>query len=79
VAGAVGQGSLDALFSGFVGILIGSWLFAAMYPKLREILNKGYFGEITLPELLGVNAWAVIAPLSAAIITLLFWMEKSGL
>ena len=79
VAGAIGQGSLDALFGGFVGILTGAWLFAAMYPRLTRILNKGYFGETTLPELLRVNAWTIIVPLSAAITTLLFWMQKSGL
>jgi len=33
VAGAVGQGSLDALFGGVVGIFIGAGLFAHLYPR----------------------------------------------
>jgi len=80
LAGAVGQGSLDALFGGLVGLLIGAGLFAEFYPRLEnKILNKGYFGELTLPELLKVNYWGVILPVVAGIIALLYWIEKSGL
>jgi len=79
VAGAVGQGSLDALCGGVVGILVGAWLFATVYPKLKTILGKGNFGDVTLPGLLKVNAWVVIAPVSAAIVVLLFWIQRCGL
>jgi len=79
VAGAVGQGSLDALCGGVVGILVGAWLFATVYPKLKTILGKGNFGDVTLPGLLKVNAWVVIAPVSAAIVVLLFWIQRRGL
>jgi len=79
-AGAVGGGALDALFGGVVGILIGCALFAAMYPKLEKgILQWGYFGEVTLPQLLKVNTWVVVAAVCAAIIALLFGIEKAGL
>lgn len=77
--GAAGQGSLDALLGGIPGMLIGAWLFAKMYPRLeRGILKKGDFGEITLPELVRVNHWAVIIPVCIIIVTLLFWMERIG-
>ena len=80
VAGAVGQGFLDALFGGIVGMLIGAGLFASMYPKLqKKILHKGYFGEVTFPELLKVNPWFVIIPLAIVLTALLFWMESIGL
>ena len=46
LAGAVGQGSLDALFGGLVGLIIGAGLFAEFYPKLEKaILDKGSFGD----------------------------------
>ncbi len=78
-AGAIGQGALDALFGGTVGILTGCWLFAAVYPKLEKtILNLGYFGELTLPQLLKVKTWPVIITACAAIIALLFGIEKAG-
>lgn len=80
VTGAVGQGSLDALLGGVVGLLIGSGLFAAAYPNLEErILNKGYFGDLTLPRLLGRNQWAVLIPAVFLLIAFLWAIEKGGL
>lgn len=80
VTSAVGQGSLDALFGGLVGILIGSWIFAAVYPKLQKpVLNKADFGTITLPQLLKVNAWAVVIPAAILLTAFLIWLESAGL
>lgn len=79
LAGAIGQGSLDALVGGFSGILIGAWLFAAFYPSLdKHILNRADFGEITWPQLLKVNPWVLVIPISLGIVALLWWIEKSG-
>lgn len=78
-AGAVGQGSLDALFGGVIGILIGTGLFAAIYHKIQgPILSKGHFGEITLPDLLHVNRWVVVGIVAILIAVLLGFIEKSG-
>lgn len=79
LAGAVGQGFLDALFGGIVGILIGAGIFADLYPKLeRTILNRGHFGESTFPRMLKVNPWRVVIPVSFGLIALLFLIERSG-
>jgi uncharacterized membrane protein YedE/YeeE len=80
MAGAAGQGSLDALFGGIAGMLIGAGIFSGMSSKLeRSILNKGYFGELTLPQLLKKNHWWVIIPVAIGITVLLFGIEKFGL
>ena len=80
IAGAIGNGYLDALIGGLPGILIGSGLYAMIYPKIRNnILKKGEYGSITLPEVLKVNEWFVIIPLCSLIILFLFWLETSGL
>lgn len=79
-AGACGQGSLDALFGGVVGMLLGAGLFAALFPRLRSgILAKGDFGDITLPRALNVNPWVIVLPVAALIVGLLVWIEKAGL
>ena len=79
MVGAVGQGSLDALFGGVVGALIGAGVFSGIYPKLENsILNKGYFGELTWPELLKRNHWWVIAPVALLVLGLLYLIERSG-
>lgn len=80
VAGAAGQGALDAIFGGIVGMLIGAGLFAVVFPKLQKsILKIGYFGELSLPQLLKVNVWLVIMIVCVAMIAILFVMEKTGL
>ena len=80
MAGAVGQGSLDALFGGVIGMIIGAGLFSEFFPKLeKSILNRGDFGEMTWPQLIRVNPWSIIIPMAIGIIALLFWIEKSGL
>jgi hypothetical protein len=80
IAGAIGNGYLDALVGGLIGIIVGSGLFASLYPRLKDgILKKGDFGNLTLPRLLKVNDWIIIAPLSGLLILLLYLMEHAGL
>lgn len=80
VSGAVGQGSLDALFGGVAGLLLGAGIYARLYPRLeKSVLQKGDFGKLTLPELLRVNHWLVIIPLVLVIVGLFVVLERAGL
>jgi len=80
LAGAVGNGFMDALFGGIPGILIGAGLFAALYPRLNAvILKRGFFGDVSLPQLLGVNPWVAVIPVAALLTGLLLWIESAGL
>ncbi len=80
IAGAIGNGYLDALVGGLAGIVIGSGIFAALYPRLKSgILKKGDFGNITLPQLFKVNEWVVVIPIAVLILLLLIWLEHAGL
>jgi hypothetical protein len=80
VAGAVGQGALDALFGGFVGMLIGAGLFARIYPSLNAgILHAGEFPAKTLPQLLKVNEWLAIVPVVSMVAGFLLLLEYLGL
>ena len=80
IAGAVGNGYLDALIGGVIGIWIGAWLLASVYPKLKNsILKKGDFGTITLPELLKVNDWIVIIPVCILLVLIMYWIDSAGL
>ncbi|UCG38670.1 MAG: YeeE/YedE family protein [bacterium] len=79
-AGAVGEGRLDALFGGVVGILLGAWIFAALFPRLRRsILNWCDFGEMTFPELLRTGAWNVVIPAALLLAGFLLLLERTGL
>jgi len=78
-AGAVGQGSIDALLGGVSGILLGAGIFAWRYPSLEErVLRRGEFGDKTIPEILGVNPWMVVIPKALILLGLLFWIEETG-
>lgn len=80
IAGAIGNGFLDAAIGGLIGIILGSALLAAAYPRLKAgILKRGDFGRLTLPQLLKVNEWVVIVPLSALIVLAFYLLERMGL
>ena len=79
IAGAIGNGYLDAIVGGMAGIILGTWIFAVLYPKLKDgILKMGDFGDITLPRLLKVNDWVVVVPAAVIIILILVWIEIAG-
>ena len=80
IAGAIGNGYLDALAAGLIGIVFGSALLATVYPNLKEgILKKGYFGNLTLPSLLKVHNWVIVVPLAVIIVVMLYFIEHAGL
>ena len=78
-ATAIGEGRLDALFGGVLGMLAGSFLFAEAYPALKRVMRFGYIGDKTLWQLLRVNPWTVVLPMSLLILMLLAWLERMGL
>jgi hypothetical protein len=80
LAGAIGQGSLDALFGGLTGILLGAWLFSLCYPLVKEKFYPVHsFGDVTIPEIVKKEAWKVLTVMAAAIIMFLTVIELSGL
>jgi hypothetical protein len=76
---AVGHGALDALIGGIFGIMLGAAFYAAVYPRLRSILRRGDFGDLTLPQALRTSPWLVIVPVAAILIGALALLEQAGL
>jgi YeeE/YedE family (DUF395). len=77
--GALGEGRTDALW-GILGAIVGAALYAEMFPYLQDTLLKMHdYGKITLPQLLGVNHWIVIAGVSVVFLLSFVLMEKKGL
>jgi hypothetical protein len=80
IAGAIGNGYMDAAIAGLVGIVVGSGLLAAVYPKISKgVLSFGEYGAVTLPELLHVNEWVVLVPLNVLILLAFYLLERAGL
>jgi len=79
MAGALGQGSLDALLGGVLGMLAGTGIYAALYEPLeKRILHVGDFGKLTLPELINTGTWPVVLSMTGIIILFLLILELSG-
>jgi len=78
-AGALGEGRFDAIW-GILGMLLGAALYAEAYPVMKKtILTWGDFGKITIPQILGVNHWIIIAIIVIGGLLLFYWFEKKGL
>ncbi|MGC9434878.1 MAG: YeeE/YedE thiosulfate transporter family protein [Methanomicrobiales archaeon] len=79
VAGALGQGSLDALF-GIAGLVLGAGVFAILYPRLEgKILEWGPLPAVTLWEWAGVRPWTMVIPAAVLILLILAGLEFVGL
>jgi uncharacterized membrane protein YedE/YeeE len=78
-AGAVGEGRWDALW-GLLGMLAGAATFAETYPFVKiTVLAWGNYGQITLPQLFGLDQWIIICSLAAAVLALFWWFERKRL
>ena len=77
--GAVGEGRLDGLW-GIAGMLAGAAIYAEAYPTMKAtVLKWGNYGNITLPQVLGVNHWLIIIPFAIGSIFLFRYLEIKGL
>jgi uncharacterized membrane protein YedE/YeeE len=77
--GALGEGRFDAIW-GILGMLAGAAIYAEAYPGMKKtVLTWGDLGEITFPQVLGVNHWIIIAIAVIGGLLLFRWFEKKGL
>lgn len=78
-AGAAGEGRWDALF-GALGMVAASVIMAEMYSAMTPSSSGwGDFGKTTLPDVLGVNHWFVIAFFLVLYVLIFRWVEKKGM
>ena len=78
-AAAVGEGRLDALFGGILGMLIGAFIYGMLYPRIKKLLKLGSMGKQTLWELLRIPPAAALALISIVVLALFWWFETVGL
>jgi uncharacterized membrane protein YedE/YeeE len=74
VAGLAG-GRLDALVALF-GIVAGSLLFAVVFPSLEGFYLSSGMGSLTLPRLIGISHWLLIALLIVFAGIMFFVMDQ---
>ena len=78
--GATGEGRSDAFWGGALGMLFGAGIFAEAYTFTKDNLLKwGDLGALSIPRVIGINHWIVIAILWVMIIVMLVVVEKKKL
>lgn len=76
---ALGEGRVDA-FWGILGMVLGAGVYSHMYPLLKKnVLSWVDLGKISIPQVLRVNHWPVIAVMAAGYLVLLYFIEKKRL
>jgi uncharacterized membrane protein YedE/YeeE len=74
VAG-LASGRLDALVT-LLGMIAGSLLFAVVYPAVEQFYLSSNMGTVTLPGVLGLNHWIVIALVVLMAGAMFYTMER---
>lgn len=78
-AAAAGSGALDAAAGGFTGLVIGSAVFAKLYPAIdARFLHRFPYPMTTLPELLGLPERFVVPLVVATGAGCLLLLEMAG-
>ncbi len=80
VAAGAGEGRLDYLVPGFLGLYAGAVIFGWIYPWLMPWLTHfANHGSITLAEALGVDPWIVVIIAWEAVLILFYALERGPL
>ncbi len=69
------SGRLDALIT-MLGIGAGTVLFSLLYPLLEGFYKASDMGQVTLPDLLGMNHWVLLAIVYAFAGFMFYTMER---
>jgi hypothetical protein len=78
--GAAGEGRWNAFWGGIIGMLVGAGVFSEAYPLIKNNLLKfGDIGKLTVPGVVGVNHWVIIAIVWIVFVLLLLRVEKKKL
>lgn len=78
LAGAIGTGSVHALLGAF-GMVVGSSAFANLYPKIKNFIEEGNRGGLTIPEMLNVNGGTTLFIVNFLLIIVMILIEVSNL
>lgn len=81
IAAAIGNGYIDAITGGLIGILLGTIIFARLYTKLKDknILTTDKFSEFSLFNSFKGNPFKYTIPISILLALIMYLIEIRGL
>ncbi len=75
--GAAGEGRLDGLYSGVVGLLIGAGLYSEVYPYLLpRFLKIGGLGKVSLPQVFGIGVWPTVLVVALTLAAAIWFLDR---
>lgn len=80
IAAAIGNGYIDAMTGGLIGILLGTIIFAKLYKGLKDknILTRDKFSEYSLFHSFKGNPFKYTIPISIILILVMYLIEIKG-
>lgn len=82
IVAEAGEGRLDALFAGILGLFVGALAFGLAQPFIMPALTRfGALGRVTFAELLGARPWLVLlvfAELAALLLVMVARADTEG-
>lgn len=81
IAGAIGNGYIDAMTGGLLGILLGTVIFAIVYSRLVEnkILTTDKFSKYSFFHEIKGNPFKYTLPFSIVLILIMYLIQINGL
>ncbi len=81
IAGAIGNGAVDAITGGFIGIVFGTVIFAMLYERLTKngVLTEDKFSEYSLFHKISGNPFKVTLPIAATLVLVMYILENMGI
>lgn len=81
IAGAIGTGAMDAITGGFIGIVLGTVIFAMMFENLtkRGVLTTDKYSEFSLFHKISGNPFKVTLPIAATLALVMYIIQSTGL
>ena len=76
-AAGAGEGRLDYLLSGILGLLAGAGVYGMTYQQVFPAIARiAYIGPKTLPDLTGINPYLLVGLFVVAVLLLFYFLER---
>jgi uncharacterized protein len=76
IAAGIGEGRLDYLIPGSLGLIGGALVFGAAYRSIFPALARAAKSSLTIPDWLGVDPWLVVVLLTEVTLGLFYFLER---
>jgi uncharacterized protein len=76
IAAGIGEGRLDYLIAGSLGLLAGALAFGACYPHVFSFFARTAHPGMTLADWLGVDPWLTVVLMVEIVAFGFYWIER---